>query len=279
MVEMDALASRRLGIIWWGLAIRVPLCTCPRYAGLHARPWGCHELPHKPLVWGGGGHDPSGVPRAFCWILEKAASDHQAKGTGTYIPCNTLCNKTHNPPPTHTPPLIHHRRPSILAHAMLLVTTLCLASVVALPLLPFLAQHRMAKGKEKELDPFTRFWMGFMTEHRGGIMMMVVLPLSFLFELWFEGRDWLYRTFHVAPKLHDVRVRHVQEQVKRWNAAGLRDQKTMCTARAAWLTMSTRTAIFKKDCSKIDCGQLRDILHVDKEKLFVRTEPLWTCAT
>ncbi len=50
----------------------------------------------------------------------------------------------------------------------------------------------------------------------------------------------------VAPKLHDLRVRKVQEQVRRWNAAGLRGKKTMCTARASWLTMSTRTATFKE---------------------------------
>jgi hypothetical protein len=60
-----------------------------------------------------------------------------------------------------------------------------------------------------------------------------------------------YTTFYpppsqVAPKLHGLRVRKVQEQVKRWNEAGLRGKKTMCTARASWLTMSTRTATFKE---------------------------------
>jgi len=98
----------------------------------------------------------------------------------------------------------------------------------------------MAKGKmngNKDLDPFTRFWMEWMTRYRGVVMLLVVLPLSFLFEQYFELRDWFFRTFQVAPKLHDARVRHVQEQVKRWNAAGLRGKKTMCTARASWLTM------------------------------------------
>lgn len=50
----------------------------------------------------------------------------------------------------------------------------------------------------------------------------------------------------VAPKLHDFRVRKVQAQVKRWNEAGLRGKRTMCTARPSWLTMSTRTATFKE---------------------------------
>jgi len=39
------------------------------------------------------------------------------------------------------------------------------------------------------------------------------------------------------------------------------------------LRRSTRTATFKADCSKIECF-LRDILHVDTEKGYVRTEPL-----
>lgn len=84
------------------------------------------------------------------------------------------------------------------------------ASAVALPLL---VKARIAKGKaqiEKDLDSFTSFWMNFMTEYRGVIMVLVVLPLSFLFEQYFEFRDWFYRTFKVAPKLHDQRVRHVQ---------------------------------------------------------------------
>lgn len=50
----------------------------------------------------------------------------------------------------------------------------------------------------------------------------------------------------MAPKLHDFRVRKVQAQVKRWNEAGLRGKRTMCTARPSWLTMSTRTATFKE---------------------------------
>jgi len=129
------------------------------------------------------------------------------------------------------------RRSSLLYAALITLGTVCFASIVALPLV---VKARMAKGKmngNKDLDPFTRFWMEWMTRYRGVVMLLVVLPLSFLFEQYFELRDWFFRTFQVAPKLHDARVRHVQEQVKRWNAAGLRGKKTMCTARASWLTM------------------------------------------
>jgi hypothetical protein len=49
----------------------------------------------------------------------------------------------------------------------------------------------------------------------------------------------------VAPRMHDRRVAEVQAQVQRWHASGLRGKKLMCTARKAFLTMSTRTATFK----------------------------------
>lgn len=128
-------------------------------------------------------------------------------------------------------------RRSLLYPALLTLGGVCLASIVALPLG---AKARVAKGKVKSkrgMDPFTEFWMEWMTEYRGVVMVMVVLPLSFAFEQYFEVRDWFYRTFQVAPRLHDARVRHVQKQVRRWNAAGLRGKRTMCTARASWLTM------------------------------------------
>lgn len=36
-----------------------------------------------------------------------------------------------------------------------------------------------------------------MTKYRGVIMVLVVLPLSFLMECVFEARDWFFRTFQV----------------------------------------------------------------------------------
>jgi len=86
--------------------------------------------------------------------------------------------------------------------------------------MPLIVHNRIAKqaskGKSpaalvsKDSDPFTRFWMNFMTEYRGAVMLMVVVPLSFCMETYFEARDWFYRKFLVSPKLHDARVRKVQ---------------------------------------------------------------------
>ncbi|CAM9134024.1 unnamed protein product [Chrysoparadoxa australica] len=120
----------------------------------------------------------------------------------------------------------------------------------------------------------TSLLMRFITDHRGLIMVMVVVPLSFVWEWTMFFRDLIYRKFLVSPELHDARVKEVQAQVKRWHESSLRGVKPMCTARREWLSMSTRTATFKEDCSKIELGKLRDILFVDTEKNIVRAEPL-----
>lgn len=51
---------------------------------------------------------------------------------------------------------------------------------------------------ERELDSTTKFWFAMITRFRGIIMVLVVLPLSFLMECYFEARDWVFRTFQVC---------------------------------------------------------------------------------
>jgi len=114
------------------------------------------------------------------------------------------------------------------------------------------------------------FIQGFLTKHRGWVVLFTALPLSFLFEQYFSVRNWIFRKFIATDQLHEKRVKEVQEQVRAWNASGR--EKLMCTARKPWLNMSTRTATFKDDCNKISV-ELRDILGIDKERMVVRAEP------
>eukprot|EP00290_Baffinella_frigidus_P007437 CAMPEP_0180135178 /NCGR_PEP_ID=MMETSP0986-20121125/10668_1 /TAXON_ID=697907 /ORGANISM="non described non described, Strain CCMP2293" /LENGTH=518 /DNA_ID=CAMNT_0022075811 /DNA_START=102 /DNA_END=1658 /DNA_ORIENTATION=+ len=112
-----------------------------------------------------------------------------------------------------------------------------------------------------------------MTKYRGVMMVGIVIPISFVADFYSGMRDWIFRKFLMTPKEHDRRVRDVQAQVLAWNAADLRGKKLMCTARAPWLSMSVRTATFKKDCAAIKCD-LKDIIWVDKEREIVKLEPL-----
>lgn len=125
----------------------------------------------------------------------------------------------------------------------------------------------------KPSSTLTKKLFEIFTEYRGVVMVGIVLPLSFAMELAGELRDWFFRTFQVAPQLHDKRVAEVQRQVKAWNASGQRGKKLMCTDRSPWLSMSVRTASFKADCNRIKC-QLCDILELNEEKMTIRSEPM-----
>ncbi len=111
----------------------------------------------------------------------------------------------------------------------------------------------------------------FLTENRGLVVATTALPASFVIERARILRDLYYERFVSAPEKHDERVRHVQEQVKAWRASG--SKKPMVTARPEWATVSSRTATYKRDCSRIEVN-LRDILSLDTEKRTVRVEPL-----
>ncbi len=98
------------------------------------------------------------------------------------------------------------------------------------------------------------------------------LPVSFVFDHLVALRN-AYVWKHAAPEQHDLRVRQIQDQVRRWAASGR--ERPMCTARAPWMTMSTRVATYKQDCSKISID-LHDVLGVDETRRIVRVEPLVT---
>ncbi len=111
----------------------------------------------------------------------------------------------------------------------------------------------------------------FLTKHRGLIILVFVLPVSFIVNCISTLRNWFFRTFLATHRLHDKKVKEIQAQVKRWRESG--SKKPMCTARPSWHTMSTRTASFKKDCNQIAIN-LKNILSLDTKNLTVRLEPL-----
>lgn len=53
----------------------------------------------------------------------------------------------------------------------------------------------------------------WLEDHRGLVVVVVVLPLSLLFHFFMQFRLWLVRTLVSAPEKHDQRVRQIQKQV------------------------------------------------------------------
>ena len=53
----------------------------------------------------------------------------------------------------------------------------------------------------------------WMEDNRGLILTVIGLPLSFLFDLVMQVRNWSYRVFLASPAKHQERVRTIQSQV------------------------------------------------------------------
>ena len=54
----------------------------------------------------------------------------------------------------------------------------------------------------------------WMEDNRGLILTVLGLPLSFLFDLVMQVRNWSYRVFLSSPASHSQRVAAIQSQVR-----------------------------------------------------------------
>jgi len=111
-------------------------------------------------------------------------------------------------------------------------------------------------------------------DNRGLILTVFGLPLSFLFDLILQVRNWCRRSFLSSPSHHGQRVRDIQAQVRKNATLPPESRKLMCTARPNWLSLST-TFFNKEECHKIPLP-LYDILALDEENLTVTVEPMVT---
>lgn len=109
--------------------------------------------------------------------------------------------------------------------------------------------------------------------YRWVFVCLFLLPTSFLFNLWMYFRNWVIFKLNSAPKQHDAKVKHVQDQIVEWNKNGRKTQ--MCTARPGWQTISFRRGIYKDKLKQIEVN-LVDILEIDTNRKIVRVEPLVT---
>ncbi|KAM4721670.1 delta(24)-sterol reductase isoform 2-T2 [Rhinophrynus dorsalis] len=107
--------------------------------------------------------------------------------------------------------------------------------------------------------------------HRWIFVCLFLLPLSVVFDVYYSVRAWLVFKMCSAPKLHDRRVKEIQDQVRQWKASGCKN--FMCTGRPGWLTVSLRVGKYKSTHKNIMIN-LMDILEVDTKRQVVRVEPL-----
>ncbi|EGT30605.1 hypothetical protein CAEBREN_11576 [Caenorhabditis brenneri] len=131
----------------------------------------------------------------------------------------------------------------------------------------------MDPGLEADERPSrSQRFLEFMVFHfRWVVVVPILLPLSFLFNVFFEIRNKLIYWINSAPNAHVRKVNYIQEQIKNWNADGRRTK--LVNARPGWLTMSFRYPLYKTDATKIATDRLFDILELDLEKMTIKAEP------
>ncbi|MBL9107078.1 MAG: FAD-binding oxidoreductase [Myxococcales bacterium] len=115
----------------------------------------------------------------------------------------------------------------------------------------------------------------FFTRYRAVILVVIGLPVGYLFDAVLRIRNWWYERFASAPEEHDRRVDEIQRQVRRWAAQPADERKPMCTDRRTWQNLSTRFEP-KHSWHRIRMSALRDILAVDLAARTVRVEPFVT---
>ena len=77
-----------------------------------------------------------------------------------------------------------------------------------------------------------------LTNYRGLFATFFLLPLSGLFDGYLYVRNKISFYLHSAPKLHDTKVKKIQDEIVEWNKEGRKVK--LCTARPGYLTMSMR---------------------------------------
>ena len=118
---------------------------------------------------------------------------------------------------------------------------------------------------EVTIDRFTEFLM----RYRWLFVVPILLPLSTVFNLFWGFRNF-YRRMLSAPERHDERVRQIQERIQLWHARGRKGR--LCTARPAWMSISTRMVRYKGPDNSIPVD-LYDVLEIDTKRGIVRAEP------
>lgn len=78
----------------------------------------------------------------------------------------------------------------------------------------------------------------FLAKYRWVFVCFLLLPMSVIFEFYLAFRNWLIFQMKSAPRMHDEKVKKIQNEIKSWNDEG-RERK-MCTGRPGWMTMSLR---------------------------------------
>jgi delta24-sterol reductase len=113
-----------------------------------------------------------------------------------------------------------------------------------------------------------------LTKHRNLVIICIVLPIGFLFDLAVRWQRNLKRWLD-KPSTHEERVAFTAAAVKARNDNPESANKLMCTARANWANLSVR-CVNKSVLNAIPVGHLYHILDLNEAEQTCTVEPMVT---
>ncbi|KAJ7533218.1 hypothetical protein O6H91_13G038100 [Diphasiastrum complanatum] len=119
-----------------------------------------------------------------------------------------------------------------------------------------------------------RTWVDWAVQFRWIIVILVVLPVSFVFNLCtYIGDRWSdSKSFKKRQKEHDENVEKVIRRLRERDPA---KDGLVCTARKPWVAVGMRNVDYKRARHfEVDLSAFRQILDIDKENMVARLEPL-----
>ncbi|CAK9302943.1 unnamed protein product [Gordionus sp. m RMFG-2023] len=102
---------------------------------------------------------------------------------------------------------------------------------------------------------------------------LIVLPLSYIYTLYFNIRNWIRFALRSCPEEHGKKVQDIIKQIRFFNKMDL--GVPMCTSRPGWQNMSPHNAKYKSKFHKIKID-LYDILDINTDKQYIKVEPMVT---
>ncbi len=114
-------------------------------------------------------------------------------------------------------------------------------------------------------------WTELLVQYRWAVVVPIVLPLSKIYDTYWYARHVYYRNLRNAAEQHEARVKHVQDQLARWNAEGRKG--LLHTSRRSWQSVAVRAIEYKKQSAGAIDVELHDILELNEERGTVRVEP------
>ncbi|MTI31280.1 FAD-binding oxidoreductase [Xanthovirga aplysinae] len=125
----------------------------------------------------------------------------------------------------------------------------------------------------KNQKPKWENWQEYLlTEYRGWISTIFLLPLSVLFSIYFKWKQkWPVNPSKTWLK-HEKGINSIKEQLRQWREDGAKEK--LCTGRSPWKTMSE--LIPDKDRYRKINIDMDNILEIDEDRQVVKVEPLVT---